>query len=179
MLRRQGRLHFRAIGPFDSSLSHHEPPIRNKGRKRRRSRSLDYTSGDEYDQTRLIPLKSATVKTLERQVLCLQLLLQDASAQQPSISTGHTCPPASCRKHFKNLEHLYRHVRSQNDPIHNSLAGFIDEKHCVICSRTFQALRGLVRHEKSHHGEIFTSRLDKFLQPPPSAFVAVDDAPKR
>jgi len=167
----------RAAVRLDSSASHHEPLIRHKDRKRR---SPEYRGGDDNNQSGFIPSRSATIRTLKRQVLCLQQLLQDASAQPHMTPTGHTCPSASCLKRFKKIEHLYRHVRSQNDPTHKSLAVFIDETHCVTCFKTFRRPTDLVKHEKQRHGETFTSRLDRFLQSPPSSHpVAVDDASQR
>lgn len=170
---------------LDSSLSYHEPLDRHKGRKRRRAGSLEYRGEDEDNKTELISSMSATIQTLKRQVSCLQRLLHDANAPRPTNSTRYTCPAASCRKHFKKSEHLYRHIRGQSDPTHEPLAGLINETHCLICSKTSSRPQDLVKHEKIFHGETYNTRLDKVLgtslpaSPPSSTSVAIDDTSNR
>ena len=142
--------------------------------KRRRSVSSESTSRDSLLET---------IATLEGQVSCLQQLLY-CHTQQPA--TQFSCRAVSCKKEFKRVEHLYRHIRvQQHDPTHKPLVGLINETHCVRCSKTYRRPTDLVRHEKVVHHEIYTSRLDRFLSPPvlpspPSSISgAVDDARSR
>ena len=133
--------------------------------KRRCSEDIER---DECDQTGRISSLLETVETLKLQVSCLQRLLDGHTLQ---LSTQFSCRAVSCKKEFKRLEHLYRHIRDQkHDPAHEPLAILIDETHCVKCSTTYSRSTDLVRHEKQLHRETYISRLDKFLNPlmPPS-----------
>jgi len=124
----------------------------------------------------------ATITSLEHQVSSLKKLLHQAYAPLHTTSTKHNCPALSCRKSFTNLEHLYRHIRDQDDSTHEPLTVLINEMHCSVCSKTCNRPLDLVRHEKSIHGETYVSRLDKFLgtsvsmSPPSSDSMTVHDS---
>lgn len=180
------------VSPFKRSVScqtkccsgPHEPLNRHNGRKRHRSGSLEHGRGDENVKIDTISSMSATIETLKHQVSCLQQLLRDAYTPLHMASIPHTCPAISCKKPFKRLEHLYRHIREQNDPAHEPLAGLINETRCLVCSKNLKRPQDLVKHEKKAHGELYISRLDKFLGTslplsPSSTSVAVDDATSR
>jgi len=64
------------------------------------------------------------------------------------------------------------------------LQAFINETRCLVCSKNLKRPQDLVKHEKKAHGELYISRLDKFLGTslslsPSSTSVAVDDATSR
>lgn len=126
---------------------------------------------------------SATIEDLKHQVAILQRLLD---ARAPPISTRYACRAVSCKKDFGRLEHLYRHIRDQEeDPTHEPLADIINETYCVLCSKTCSRPCELVKHEKQFHGETYISRIDKFvgiakpLSPPSSTSAASEDVRSR
>jgi len=71
---------------------------------------LEHGRGDENVKIDTISSMSATIETLKHQVSYLQQLLRDAYTPLHMASIPHT-------------EHLYRHIREQNDPAHEPLAG--------------------------------------------------------
>ena len=127
----------------------------------------------------------ATITSLEHQVSSLKKLLHQAYASLHTTSIKHNCSALSCEKSFTNLEHLYRHIRDQNDSTHESLAVLINETHCSVCSKICSRPFDLVRHEKKIHDETYVSRLDKFLgtsmplSPPSSDSMIVHDSSSR
>ena len=73
------------------------------------------------------------------------------------------CPAASCKKSFKRLEHLHRHIRDEKDESHKFLAVLINETQCSNCLKNCRRPSDLVKHERHTHGEVYRSRLDKLL----------------
>lgn len=157
---------------------------RHNDRKRHRSKSLKHERRNENVKINTISSMSTTIETLKHQISYLQQLLRDAYTLLHMTSISYTCSVVSCRKSFKRLKHLYKHIREQNDSAHKSLADLINETRCLICFKICKRSQNFVKHEKKAHDESYISKLDKFLNTLmslsfSSTSVVVDDATSR
>ncbi|KAI9763386.1 MAG: hypothetical protein M1840_000578 [Geoglossum simile] len=66
------------------------------------------------------------------------------------------CKP--CKTQFLRVSGLLRHIRKS----HPELVPYVDQKNCVQCDLIFERPSDLVRHEKFHHEESYTIRIELF-----------------
>ena len=77
-------------------------------------------------------------------------------------SNGTECIIRGCGGNLSKQEHALRHLKTTSTPEHQVAAIVLQQTECLECGKSWKKPCGLLNHEKTAHGEAYTSRMDIF-----------------